>query len=99
MIVFSFLLKQLSISSVYELNDHSFKNTVKTCDDAWVVNFYLASPDVCRNFFEIFEDAARQLKGQVKFGAFYQTKGSATPDEFGVRIRYLKLVIIPQTYH
>src|SRR6218665_244240 len=98
LIVFSFLLKQLSTSSVYELNDRFFKETVVTCTDAWVVNFYLAWPDVCRNFFQVFEDAARQLNGRVKFGAFYQTKGSATLDKYGVRIIYLKKIFIPQTY-
>src|SRR6218665_2368523 len=99
LIVFSFLLKQLSTSSVYELNDRFFKETVVTCTDAWVVNFYLAWPDVCRNFFQVFEDAARQLNGRVKFGAFYQTNRSATLDKYGVRINYLKFVLIPQTYH
>lgn len=72
-------------SAVIELNELNFEALVMDSTDHWFVEFFAPWCGHCKNLAPEWEQAARDLKGQVKLGAVDATAATSLAQKYGVK--------------
>ncbi|RHY55903.1 hypothetical protein DYB26_000147 [Aphanomyces astaci] len=74
-----------SSSAVVTLNDDNFDDLVLNSGDVWLVEFYAPWCGHCKSLAPEWEQAASELKGQVKLGALDATAAERKAGEYGIK--------------
>ncbi|CAK4662850.1 unnamed protein product [Aphanomyces euteiches] len=72
-------------SDVVTLTDDSFDDLVLNSGDVWLVEFYAPWCGHCKSLAPEWEQAATDLKGQVKLGAIDATANERKAGEYGIK--------------
>ncbi|KAF0682671.1 Aste57867_25230 [Aphanomyces stellatus] len=72
-------------SDVVTLTDDSFDDLVLNSGDVWLVEFYAPWCGHCKSLAPEWEQAATELRGQVKLGALDATANEAKAAEYGIK--------------
>ncbi|ETW06795.1 protein disulfide-isomerase domain [Aphanomyces invadans] len=74
-----------SSSAVVTLTDDNFDELVLNSGDVWMVEFYAPWCGHCKSLAPEWEQAASELKGQVKLGALDATAAERKASEYGIK--------------